>query len=918
MSRVVTLYLAIWSLAVVALFLIATLEIPESLSPQGCRMSWMSPSYIVQSNFNSTWTPLGSRYSLVLYREVGWETNELWRGTPVLFIPGNAGSSKQVRSIASSAARQYFSRPGTAAYEFVSRGLKPLDFFAVEFNEDLSAFHGPTVEAQTDYTSQAIKYVLSMYPKDTKIIIMGHSMGGIVATSLLPSQDIAAIITMSTPHTLPPARFDQRIDYIYGRNREVLDRDPVPILSLCGGATDMMIPSESCILPAPANVDGTDAPLRATVFTSALEGAWTGVGHREMVWCHQVRWRVARAALELSGAKSIGEIRIVLDKWLRDGHSLPLLEPGSSSTDITELSEDDTPDFLPAGIPLTLKQPRGSRTYLLPVMASPSLEHFVLFVSQGSIPPVAPQHPNSLQVSVKLCTQQNGGAIQCNRLTPSVHKLIPNPVPGKTFPVPHEGSDESEGVVLFEADVPSPSNAEQTWIAVHTIRAEGDGWVLGGLYRDPKIVNPVSTLGLLFGPTFIDLHNLKTSKATVTLPNLLSHALVVYRVSSRYSDGDSHSDSLLHPLMVHTSSSVETHYFPLTLPMSHRLLIHTHGTAPYVRTVGAKGIELTVYSSDVPGQLQGVDLSIDWKGTLGRWSTRYFTTLACWAVGVVSLLMFEVLAIGDLDGNGSIPTVHQSLQLFCLGTLPKLVLGSFVMSWIPLPPGYYLGNSGEAILSPIAPLMLSVAAGLVCVSWALLNVCMWPLGKVSLFLSRKSREEINRARRGTVVSMCLLFVLIFFFIPWQVAYLCCWVIHFHTCASAPSVQTSTQPEGSIPLLDREVNVDHDDGYRDEEQKRRDLEQASVQRLIRASNANYNSHLLLFMTWLLPLAAPVLVVWVRTLATAGLTTPFDGDHFFLNAAPFLILVDFATWNSGPIFGRSSSCILPWFSEDISGI
>ncbi|KAG1782508.1 hypothetical protein EV702DRAFT_386529 [Suillus placidus] len=64
--------------------------------------------------------------------------------------------------------------------------------------------------------------------------------------------------------------------------------------------------------------------LRRTVFTSALEGAWTGVGHREMVWCHQmvrifcgyttrvtvvvyarlVTSLVARAALELGGANS--------------------------------------------------------------------------------------------------------------------------------------------------------------------------------------------------------------------------------------------------------------------------------------------------------------------------------------------------------------------------------------------------------------------------------------------------------------------------------------------------------------------------------------------------------------------------------------------------------------------------------------
>lgn len=54
--------------------------------------------------------------------------------------------------------------------------------------------------------------------------------------------------------------------------------------------------------------------------------------------------------------------------------------------------------------------------------------------------------------------------------------------------------------------------------------------------------------------------------------------------------------------------------------------------------------------------------------------------------------------------------------------------------------------------------------------------------------------------------------------------------------------------------------------------------------------NQNTHMLLFMTWLLPLAAPVLVVWVRTIQTAGYTMPFNGDHNVFKAAPFLMLVD----------------------------
>lgn len=57
-----------------------------------------------------------------------------------------------------------------------------------------------------------------------------------------------------------------------------------------------------------------------------------------------------------------------------------------------------------------------------------------------------------------------------------------------------------------------------------------------------------------------------------------------------------------------------------------------------------------------------------------------------------------------------------------------------------------------------------------------------------------------------------------------------------------------------------------------------------------------------MTWLLPLVAPVLAVWVRTLATAGLTTPFDGDHNVWAVAPWLILVDYASWTQSSLLSR----------------
>ena len=350
----------------------------------------------------------------------------------------------------------------------------------MEFNEDLSAFHGSTLDSQIAYTSAAVAYVLSRYPPNTKIIVMGHSMGGIVGTALLPSANITALITMSTPHTLPPARFDARIEDIYDRNQKALREDETPILSICGGATDMMIPSESCILPEASTELGI---YRRTVFTSALEGAWTGVGHREMVWCHQVRWRVARAALELGVARTVEERARALDRWLRDGSLLP---PDGDSVELS--FKEGEYEALPGNLQLVLNRPLGKRTYLLPIpsIADENGQTFVLYVSQGSVSNVSPHHALDLRVSVDLCAEHPTDAIVlCNSLAPVSLKLLPNPIPGKPFPVPDEGADESEGIVFFEAELP---RGVEGWVGV-TVDADdaGRGWVTGGFDQSRNI-----------------------------------------------------------------------------------------------------------------------------------------------------------------------------------------------------------------------------------------------------------------------------------------------------------------------------------------------------------------------------------------------------------------------------------------------
>jgi GPI inositol-deacylase len=166
---------------------------------------------------------------------------------------------------------------------------------------------------------------------------------------------------------------------------------------------------------------------------------------------------------------------------------------------------------------------------------------------------------------------------------------------------------------------------------------------------------------------------------------------------------------------------------------------------------------------------------------------------------------------------------------------------------------------------------------------------------------------MGTAKMSTLISMAVILLLVFVFVPWQVAYLACWIVQFSTCASL-MVQRMDGKSGAYHATPQTPMTPYPGSPSEEhiEEPRPgdavQVDDSGNSQSHRTDNYNHNMHLLLFMTWLLPLAAPVLVVWVRTLAMAGLQTPFDGDHFFLNVAPFLILVDFASWSNQPIFER----------------
>uniref|UniRef100_A0A8C4MRA1 GPI inositol-deacylase n=1 Tax=Equus asinus asinus TaxID=83772 RepID=A0A8C4MRA1_EQUAS len=194
-------------------------------------------------------------YELYLYGEGSYaeEHKSLpLTGIPVLFLPGNAGSYKQVRSIGSIALRK--AEDIDFKYHF--------DFFSVNFNEELVALYGGSLQKQTKFVHECIKTILKLYkgqefaPKSVAII--GHSMGGLVARALLTlknfKQDlINLLITQATPHVAPVMPLDRFITdfYMTVNNYWILNARHINLttLSVAGGFRDYQVRSGLTFLP---------------------------------------------------------------------------------------------------------------------------------------------------------------------------------------------------------------------------------------------------------------------------------------------------------------------------------------------------------------------------------------------------------------------------------------------------------------------------------------------------------------------------------------------------------------------------------------------------------------------------------------------------------------------------------------------
>lgn len=186
--------------------------------------------------------------------------------------------------------------------------LNKYDFFTVDLNEELSAFNGGLLVDQSEFVTDCINKILSLYTSPceksqrrckaslpTTVVLLGHSMGGMVARSVFLSPTykngtVRTILTLSTPHRVTPVAFRRDTKNFYTAvndfwqshckaNQEIND---TAIISISGGWRDNQVQGSY------ANLHDICPGKQVSVVSTSVPDVWLSTDHQSCMWCKQL------------------------------------------------------------------------------------------------------------------------------------------------------------------------------------------------------------------------------------------------------------------------------------------------------------------------------------------------------------------------------------------------------------------------------------------------------------------------------------------------------------------------------------------------------------------------------------------------------------------------------------------------------
>ena len=620
------------------------------------------------------------------------------KGVPVLFIPGNAGSYKQARCLAFESA-QYYHTSVQQDPQALKEGITSLDFFTVDFNEDFSAFHGQTILDQAEYLNDAVAYILSLYhdprraqrdpglPDPSSVILVGHSMGGVIARTMLTmsnyqSNSINSIITMSAPHARPPISVDAESLRTYKRindywrqayTQKWANDNPlwhVTLISIAGGGLDTVVPSDFASLESLVpNTHGF------TVFTSGIPDVWTGADHIQTTWCVQLVKPIVRSIFHSLDVHRPGQTKAraermrIFKRWYLTGLEDVAEKTLSHKEPSTVLTlEDDANLLMSMGERLVIRnlgRTDKARTHILPIPlpTTPDSKTFTLLTDQRlqdlatnnqvevlfcSVFPLQPGQTSTLfSMSMDLAGDPAGSTrLACKNAASDVIRL-----PASTRYSSHS-YDKAQPFSYLQYRL--EDLADYQFAAVVDRAAEpSQGWVIAEVGDQVNAIVK-TTVGLQQLLTFglhLKLPAERPLMTEVKIPALHSSLLAFTLTLGKQACGDS-ADLFTPLLRQYLVEPHESKYFVNVKGAN----ISLHGVAPFMPPplrahAVNRGVSLQFWSDPTCNSSIDMSLKVDVAGSMGKLVMRYRMVFAAFPLVIVALVLRKQFKVYDESGK---------------------------------------------------------------------------------------------------------------------------------------------------------------------------------------------------------------------------------------------------------------------------
>ncbi|KAF9926854.1 GPI inositol deacylase [Linnemannia zychae] len=667
-----------------------------------CQFTYMQPKFYKLLGFDQERTAFAGKYGLLLFRDqydyrlqipsnmlteyansvytVDKEAKVQPLGIPALFIPGNAGSAKQMRSIAKEASKYYYENLAEGQRDGKT-SARPIDFFTVDFNEEFSALHGHSLLEQAQFLNDAIAYILSLYqderhsdanlPRPTSVLIVGHSMGGIVARSLFTMSNyrpgsVNTILTAATPHMLPPVTLDFEISNIYNRIESFWTRgfqrpdgplSNVSLISIAGGNLDIVVNGDS------GNIHNIVPQSNGfTVFTSSIPHAWVGSDHLSILWCNQIAAVIGRTLIDVVDARYAQQVK-PLDERMAIFRNRLLTGIDDNSAEQTPPKDEEViavgeiahtyvdPEigltFPPKGGTAYDLESEAGHLYILPIPFNQDMDTFNLLTDHAFGP--------DSRLDILLCNDilMSGRTKSGNptRLNCRYNNLSAIPMPSSTAAtatVTPSSSHFIKSKASQEFRFISQSLKDLEDIQYIAIldrgRKMGDpGFLIAQFANEEDTTTTVETsnIGLLnHGLRMHGFPERPTLTSTLRLPNI-DNSLLTYTLN--VDRQGCHVPERFSPMLRQSSWTMyEDRYAVNIVSKSEGVDINFHGDLPYYERIqlpGKKGIELRFWMDPNCPVPLSLNLQVDRYGSIGKVVIRYRMVVLAFTFLVVVLVL---------------------------------------------------------------------------------------------------------------------------------------------------------------------------------------------------------------------------------------------------------------------------------------